>query len=242
MGILQILLSLTFLTIASAYDVKTREVPNKIWIVFMPLSIVVTVFRISTNPEELWLSLVSIVVTTVIAVAIFYLGLYGGADAKALMTLAVAHPTETSQILVLPVLPLSAFQNSLLLMAFMCPIALVRNLYWKLRVGRPLFRGLEKEPAWKRTAALFLCVKKSKSRIKPYDTLAERLEPAGVELQRTLRIFQRVKEEDTVIDETIPEEVFVTHSLPMLPFLTLGYLLAISVGDLILHLVAAFLR
>lgn len=241
MCILQILISLTFLIIASAYDLKTREVPNKIWVIFMPLSIIITASRIVARPEELWLSLASIAIATTIALTVFYLGLYGGADAKALMTLAVTHPTYLSQALVLPFLPLSAFQNSLVLMALMCPVVLARNLRRKLKTGRPLFEGLEREPVMKKAGALLFCMKKSKSEIKSYDVLAERLEPAGTEVRRTLKIFQKVKEDDTVTDETIPEEVFVTYSLPMLPFLTVGYLLAISVGDLILQLVAFFL-
>jgi hypothetical protein len=66
------------------------------------------------------------------------------------------------------------------------------------------------------------------------------LEAKGEETRRTLKIFQRVREEDTAIDETIPEESFITYSLPMLPFLTLGYILAITIGDSILNFIAIF--
>ena len=67
------------------------------------------------------------------------------------------------------------------------------------------------------------------------------MEAKGEETRRTLKIFQRVREEDTAIDESIPEESFITYSLPMLPFLTLGYVLAITMGDLILQMVTVFL-
>jgi len=238
---LQSLLSITFLTIASAYDLKTREVPNKIWVIFIPLSIITTTARLLTDPNQFTLTLISIAITALISIVIFYLGLYGGADAKALITLAIAHPTPSNQGLVLPILPLTTFNNSLILMVLTIPAALVRNLYWTKKSHRPLFHGLEKEPAWRKVAALLLCIKKSKSEIKPYNIPAERIETIGGEMKRTLKIFQRVKEEDTSIDDTIPEDVFITYSLPMLPFLTIGYIVAITIGDLIFHTIRIFL-
>jgi len=243
MRVLQTLLSLTFLSVASFYDLKTMEVPNRLWVVFIPLSAVTAVANVLANPGQLHLVLMSMAFTTLIAVAIFYVGLYGGADAKALITLSIAHPTQIqlTDPLTLPFLPLTVFNNSLILMVLTLPAALIRNLYWKAKGGSPLFKGLEAEPAWKKAAALLLCIKTSKSKIKPYHIPAERFEWTGGEARRTLKIFQRVREEDTAIDESIPEESFITYSLPMLPFLTLGYVLAITIGDLILQMVTVFL-
>lgn len=243
MRVLQTLLSLTFLSVASAFDLKTMEVPNRLWVVFIPLSAVTAVANVLANPGQLHLTVMSIAFTTLIAAAIFYIGLYGGADAKALITLSIAHPTQIqlTHPLTLPFLPLTVFNNSLILMVLTLPAALIRNLYWKAKGGKSLFKGLEGEPAWKKTVALILCIKTSKSKIKPYHIPAERIERTGGEARRTLKIFQRVREEDTVIDESIPEETFITYSLPMLPFLTLGYILTITVGDLILQMVTVFL-
>lgn len=239
---MRIFLSLAFLAVASVYDLKTREVPNKIWIVFIPFSIIATIVYTLANPNQFYLTLASITITTLIAVVIFYAGLYGGADAKALITLALTHPTQSNSSFILPILPLTAFNNSLVLMVLTLPISLFRNLYWKIKNHQPLFKELDREPTWKKAAALILCIKTSKSKIKPYHIITERIEIKDGETKRTLKIFQKVREEDTIVDNTIPEYAFVAYSLPVLPFLTLGYILTITTGDLILHLTAIVLR
>lgn len=241
MLILQIVLSMTFLSIASVYDLKKREVPNRVWEIFIPLSIINTAVNLLNNPSLLNITVISIAITVLIAFAIFYLGLYGGADAKALINLAIAHPAQSSPVLALPLLPLSVFNNSLILMALSIPAALARNLYWAKKNRRPLFKGLEKEPSWKKALALFLCLKKARSEIKRYHIPAEVFEEREGEKVRTLKIFQRIPEEDTIIDATTPEDTFVAYSLPMLPFLTLGYFIAITMGDLIFHLITIML-
>jgi preflagellin peptidase FlaK len=242
MNLLQILVSLTFLTIASVYDLKTMEVPNKIWAFFLPVSLITTTVHMLNNPNHFPLTLASIAITTIIALTIFYFGLYGGADAKALITLSVAHPITSSPTLIFPLIPLITFNNSLLLMVLMLPVAFIRNLYWKFQNRQTLFQGLEREPFWRKIAALFLCVKTSKSKIKPYHMLAETFNHVDGELYRTLKIFQRVEEENSSIsDAFLPESVFIVYSLPMLPFLTLAYILSITVGDLILHLITSLL-
>jgi preflagellin peptidase FlaK len=232
----QILLSLTFLSIASIYDLKTREVPNKIWLIFIPLSSILTIIQILNEPSQIYLVLASIVFTSLIAVIIFYVGLYGGADAKALITLAIAHPTNPSQLITNPILPFSAFNNSLILMVLTIPIALIKNLYWQKKNNQSLFKGLGHEPLWKKMFALLVCLKKTKSEMKNYHVPAERYKIVGGK-RRTLKIFQRVNQDDFVVDDTVPEEAFVIYSQPMLPFITLGYILAIIWGDLILHII-----
>ena len=238
---LQALFSLTFLTVASAFDLKARAVPNRLWMFFLPASMVILSVRLLLSPDQLVISLISIAITTAIAIAIFYLGLYGGADAKALITLAIAHPISTNLFLHFPFLPLSTFNNSLMLMILTVPFVPVQNFYWKMMRRKSLFQGLEKEPNWKKVAALLFCIKTETSKIKPYHILAEKRIYLNGEAQRTLKIFQKVPEEDVKIDNTLPDDVFVVFSLPMLPFLTIAYILSIVSGDLILHLLTILL-
>ena len=77
-----------------------------------------------------------------------------------------------------------------------------------------------------------------KTAIKPYHMIAEqRVIEDGV-ASRQLRLFQRIPEEDTVIDENVPNTVFIAYSLPMLPFLLVGYVITLTIGDLIFHILA----
>ncbi len=84
---IRILLSFSFLVVSSWYDFKTREVPNKIWILFAPSGFVLSIlhyllFERSSLPI-FWI--LSLFITVGISLAIFYLGFFGGADAKALI-------------------------------------------------------------------------------------------------------------------------------------------------------------
>lgn len=237
----QFLLSFTFLSIASAFDLKNREVPNRIWLIFLPISIGTTAFNFLLHPNLILLSLISITITSTIAITIFYLGLYGGADAKALITLCVSHPISTSLLLPFPFLPITTFNNSLVLMILTLPFALIKNIHWKITRNRSLFLGLENEPIWKKMGALIFCVKTDRLNIRPYQIIAERSITINGESARSLNIFQKIPEEDTTIDETFPEEVFTVFSLPMLPFLTIAYILSITVGDVIFNLITILL-
>jgi preflagellin peptidase FlaK len=221
------------LGIASFLDIRTREVPNKLWIIFLPFSTLVTALSIIEDFTQVTLVVTSIAVTSGIALLIFYLGLYGGADAKALITLSIAHPIASILPLQTPMLPLTTLTNSLLLMLLSTPIALIKNVHWKTTTRQSLFEGLEHEAVWRKIAALFLCVKVSKASIKPYHMIAEQHQEEDV---RQLKLFQQIVDEDTTVDENVPEFVFIAYSLPMLPFILVGYVISLTIGDLIFHL------
>jgi preflagellin peptidase FlaK len=238
---LQILLSLILLGVASLFDLRSREVPNLVWIAFLPPALVVTAVNLYQYPAQLSVVAISIALTTGISLAIFYLGLYGGADAKALITLAIAHPVASIPPLQTPLLPLTTFTNSLLLMLLVAPVALIKNIQWKRTAQQPLFQGLETESMWRKLAALFLCVKVSKTTIQPYHIIAERYVTEGEVKRRTLQLFHRIEDEDAKVDDSIPDDVFIIYSLPMLPFMLLGYITTLALGDLIFHLLATVL-
>ena len=50
--------------------------------------------------------------------------------------------------------------------------------------------------------------------------------------------LQQIVDEDTMVDEKVPEVVFIAYSLPMLPFILAGYLISLTIVDLIFHFLA----
>ena len=76
---------------AALLDYKTSEVPNKIWI-YAPTGLCLTLIEICYIPSLLIPALISLVFTIPIAFLLFYIGGFGGADAKALITIAVSFP------------------------------------------------------------------------------------------------------------------------------------------------------
>src|SRR4030067_986010 len=117
-------LSLGFLLYASWSDYKTREVSNRVWIIYAPiaLSLALADFLIYDPFLRLPSYGISFGVTAVIAIVLFYSGAFGGADSKALMCIALALPFSTETLfspivsggvspLSLNLFPLTVFSN-----------------------------------------------------------------------------------------------------------------------------------
>jgi archaeal preflagellin peptidase FlaK len=89
----RVVLSLVFLLYASWSDYKTREVSNRVWMFFAPLALLLSVAEMLLfSQTKLFGFGLSFVVTTVIALLLFYAGAFGGADSKALICIALALP------------------------------------------------------------------------------------------------------------------------------------------------------
>jgi len=236
---------LAFLLWASYHDWVRREVPNIVWKVFFPVALVLTVFESYTLgfPTALnLLQIVSVGLSVGIFIIIFYLGLWGGADSKALIGLAVLFPLPpllADPLLgyTLQVFPMVVFLNALLLSLAGIPYAVVRNLAWRRRTGRGLFEGYEGESLLRKVGALLLCVKVRAADVKPYDMLAEEPSADRGGGQRRLVLFRKVEEDyHPPKAEELPSDVFITAALPMLIFITLGFMTAFVLGDVIFWL------
>ena len=118
----RVVLSLFFLSLCSWYDYKTREVTNKMWLVYGPAGIALLLLQfftdrtLSENPVQL---VASIGITTGIALALFYTGFFGGADSKALICLSLALPVYPAFVhgyimVLVPFFPLAVLVNSVL--------------------------------------------------------------------------------------------------------------------------------
>jgi preflagellin peptidase FlaK len=246
------LLCLGVLCLSSYFDYRAREVPNKVWLVSIPVGGALTVidlFLLGFDWMQTFGSVLSVTVTWGFAYAIFHYGLFGGADAKGLMFISATTPL-TPQILnirpenLLPFFPLSVLDNALAMSVLSIPYALLSNISWTRRKRQGLFTGLESESVAKKLAAFLLCLKIEKTKMKPYHILAEKVEVhTDGSTSRRLKLFTKVleKEDETIDTSKLPEEVFVSFSLPLLIFMTMGYVVALLVGDMIFMLVARML-
>ncbi|HET7336938.1 MAG TPA: prepilin peptidase, partial [Candidatus Nitrosotalea sp.] len=82
----RIFLALLMLSIASYTDIKKREIDDRIWMIFGGLSVVMLIFV-----PDLSHSLVTIGISLIvapIALLVWRIGFFGGADAFALIVLA----------------------------------------------------------------------------------------------------------------------------------------------------------
>lgn len=112
--LLKALLIAIALTYASFQDIKTREIDDRVWLLVIPLGAILTAIEIFTTPGyPLLLSGLSIILSVILALALFYAGLYGGADAKALIAIAATLPLPPYTQFISPFYPLAVFGNAL---------------------------------------------------------------------------------------------------------------------------------
>ena len=261
--ILRIFVSSSFLLISSWYDLKTREVPNRLWLFFAPVGFALAAlqFFLSSLAGEnvdpvLWLS--SLGVTAGMSLALFYLGLFGGADAKALICLSIALPVHPSpmqhQINVLtPLFPLTVLSNAVLVSSSLVLAITSYNLFKLVQTKGRLFDGLESEPLWSKIVAFTTGFKVDSDKLgegSHYMPLEYLSEEEDGEIVRHLRVSVRLIEETPQENNHLnyaPKElggkIWATPGLPFLVFVTAGFVAALLFGDFvtwfIVYLIAA---
>jgi len=257
----RIVLCLSFLVYAAWSDYKTREVSNIVWVILGPVALALTGFQFLvyySEPLQVIISYVlSFAITSGLAIAIFYAGGFGGADAKALMCIALALPVYPNHLLsqptgfVSPLFPITIFTNSVLLGALSVFYALFRNLLWKLRNKGGLFEGLETESLGRKILALFSGYKISVSKLeKGFMYPLEDVEVSEESVKRKLLVFPKDEERDEIVarilgnvgKDKLEGGVWVTPGLPLLIHITLGLLIALFYGDIVWILLGTFLK
>ncbi|MER3407915.1 MAG: peptidase, partial [Nitrososphaera sp.] len=91
------ILCLAMLSIGSYYDLKTREVDDRLWVVFGGAGLVLHAWEyVSTATVDVPMALISVSLTAAIAIVLYRYGFFGGADAKALVAVSVILPVYYS--------------------------------------------------------------------------------------------------------------------------------------------------
>jgi len=252
-------LCLSFLIYASWSDYKTREVSNTVWILFAPLAFTLTFLEIYTNYGFSQLPSYGICfgLTATFAVILFYSGGFGGADAKALMCLALALPFypypenlfkplsgEISPILQV-FFPITVFSNSVLLAAATAVYMFLRNMFWHKRTGKKLFEeGYQNESLGRKILVLITGYKVSVNKLKekwhlyPLEDTEENPEKG---FKRKLILIPKDEGRNAIVERLtkaveageIQDTVWATPGLPMLIFITVGLIIALFFGDIV---------
>jgi preflagellin peptidase FlaK len=258
----RIILCLSFLIYASWSDYKTREVSNKVWVIMGPVALILTSFQFLVySPQPLQLVIaygLSFAITSALAIVVFYAGGFGGADAKALMCIALALPIYPNHLLpqpvgfVSPLFPITIFTNSVLLGAFSVFYALSRNILWKLRNKKRIFEGIENESFGRKIIALISGYKVKVSKMEKGHLFP--LEDVEMDeegnYKRKLLAFPNYEEREEIIaritdnveNEKLSGGVWATPGLPLLIFITVGLIISITYGDIVWVLISSILR
>jgi len=242
----RILLTLIFLSVSSWYDFKFREVSDRIWLLFAPISFILTFmqyyleFTIEADYSIFLFWLLSLGVTIPLSLLLFYLGFFGGADAKALICLSFAMPAYPSISIaqfnsMLPVFPLAVLVNAVSVASMFTLVITCHNIIEYLHIRGEMFRGFEHEPCWKKMLVFITGVRINPKRLKDshYIPLEYAVKGKGGEVTRHLRVSPQIEEECPVCAETFSGRIWATPGLPFLIFMTVGYVIALLLGDFV---------
>jgi preflagellin peptidase FlaK len=259
----RVAVSLAFLVYASWSDYKTREVTNRVWAVYAPIGLALSLADLLLfDLGRLWLFGLSVGLAVGFSLLLFYTGGFGGADSKALICIAFTLPFFPS-ILFMPILPgglsplsqmlfpITILSNAVLVAAASAIYLLALNLSRKATTGKPLFEGaLANESIGKKILVLItgqrfpIATLKAKWHVYPLEDIAE--DGGEGNLERKLVIVPKDEGRDEIVKRLsdaveagkIDSKVWATPGLPMLIFVTVGLIIALSLGDIVWVLVS----
>ena len=244
-----VLVSLFFLVLGSISDLKTREVDDKIWLFYGPLGVVLTTVRVVLEPSLLVLVGISFAIAFIISMGLFYFGLTGGADAKAIICLGLTLPLPPSSWhpligFVHPFFPLVVVIMSFISSGSMALWFCVRNTVSYARLKGGMFSGLEHESMTRKALAFASGYPTRIANLKStfYLYPLEEVTPAGANRpsERHFKFFADIEtDRDKLVSQFIDaakplgvnEMVWVTPGLPMLLFIVVGLIIALVFGD-----------
>jgi len=255
--VLRVAISFLFLVVSSWYDFKTREVPNRVWVFFAPIGLALTSLQFyldylkgGTEFPAMWL--LSFALTAGISIALFHIGFFGGADAKALICLSIALPVHPSLARyyiegITPFFPLATLTNAVLGSSLLVLAIISHNLIQLIQGRGRMFEGLEAEPLWSKILAFAIGFKVDLDKLRKgshYIPLERFSRDGDGRLTRRLRISPRLEEEPSQnrnqwddLSRQLNGRIWATPGLPFLVFITAGFVAAFLVGDFVTWLV-----
>ncbi len=237
LDLVKFLVVLGFLMYACKLDLESRMVPNRVWKYMLLASLPITTCQLATsNYLMIQYTLAGFFVLMVIALsyALYLIGAYGGADAKAIMCLAVIfpfYPTSNG----FPLLnqgfsfAFSTLANSVIAAPFLLIFMFLYNL---MREGWGELKG--------NVLYYFTGYRAEVKDLPKFHNLLEYMDENG-KLKRVRRAVEPDERTLERLKKSGVEKVWVTPALPFLIFITAGYIVAFIFGDLLYLLISTIL-
>jgi len=240
-------ITLISLGTAAICDLRTREVPDKVWLLYGPFGLALTAYRTLSEPLLLFPTAVSTGFSILVGIGIVYFGLGGGADGKAVICLALTLPIPPTIIhpalgYVYPFLPVVVVVTGYICSLSIAIWILARNLAQKVGGKRRLFEGLEGESVWKKALALMTGYPTDTAKLSStfYLYPMEKVIENEKGVRRTLQTYTAtdVDREELIADFEksfhkvgSPSTVWVTPGIPLLVFIFAAVIITLILGD-----------
>jgi len=232
LDILRLIIGVTILSYASITDIKTRRASNYNWLIMGILGLIILVIQLFLmSPEQLELNkfyLIFIPIMIGLVYLLFQLRLiFGGADAKALMAIAVLVPFQP-QIQSMPlwgssIMPASwqVFSNSIIVFLFI-PISLLIYNLAKRNIKFPyIFLGYKMK------------IKKAREK---FVWPLEKIVDGKTKFSYMPKEFDADEELDE-FEKLGIDEIWVTPKIPFMIPLLFGFIITFVFGDILFYLI-----
>ncbi len=216
---IRIAICLITLIIASIMDFKKREISDKVWILAAIGGI--ALFIIDFNNIDLTKYGIALGITAMLSYIIYRTGLFGGADAKALMIISLLLPFYDMENKIHDLTSLAVLTNGVILTIANIFHNVIRNVSEILK-GKDIFLGFD-EPLSRKIFAFILGFRISK--VSNYAFLMEVNDKKGKRFRFHINAY------DDFADNA--KDVWVTPALPFIIYITIGFIIAIVYGDIV---------
>lgn len=225
------------LAIASILDLKNREIPDKVWAIFGGMGAFIMILELSDSSSPLRQGgsipsafmiqyTLGIALMSAIGYATYRTGLFGGADPKALVAIAVILPVFDSAFMIHGFTALTVLSNALIISMSGMLYNVVRNTISVTR-GIPIFEGISENRIKK--ALAFAVGFYSNSSGKFLFAMEEHDEDGRKKFRFNPSSYDEF--------ETDTRKRWVTQALPFILYIGMGFAVMLFVGDLLALLV-----
>ena len=216
--IIGISLALAMLILGSIIDIWKREIHDYFWIIFGSVG-----FLLIFTSLDIFSDLITIGIALIIApfvILVWRIGLFGGADAFALIALAVIAPMATFSTF--PISPFTTLSNAAILFVVPFFINILRNAIAKIR-GEEIFKDFD-ESLPKKIVAILMGYRAKKSK---FGFAIEKTEKGRKKFD--FAIHHAENQEFCTTPNT-----WITPGVPYLLLITGGFIIQLFYGDIIL--------
>jgi len=226
-NILRILFATSMLLIATVFDAKKREVHDLLWVIFGVMAVILVIPELQ-NIDMLIQIGISVGIVFPISLLLWRIGLFGGADAFAIIVLAGLVPFATlseSQVT-----PLTTLLNASLLSVIILPINAIRNLYG-ICTKQKIFDGFD-ESRCRKIIACFIGTKQTS----PQHSFSIQKNIGNI------KKFDFALSHAENTDFCKSNHTWVTPGIPFFLYITLGFMIQIFFGDVFFSSIVSLLN
>ena len=222
---LRLLSALVMLTLAAAIDIRKREINDSLWIAFGLLAVALIFFEHDQTNALKTLG-ISLIIAPV-ALVIWRIGIFGGADALGLIVLAALAPNITASGNIIT--PFTTLTNAAILSTVPLFVNFIRNGI-AISNHENIFEDFD-ETRLKKIAAIFLGYR---SRNPKYSFSIEKTSGNNKKLDFSLRNVEHTHFCNS-------SNTWVTPGIPYMLYIASGFIMQLLLGDIIFNTLGNFL-